>query len=75
MKTICTDIAPSRACVAARPRVAVAGTGSFAGAASPWAYVPSGTGAGLTKQERQHLAMTGNGIDGWPPGPQPRTSG
>ena len=75
MKTISIDIAPARASVAAWARTAVACTGSFAGAVAPSAHVPSSTGNGSPKQERKHLAMTRYGIDGWPPGPQPRSSG
>ena len=32
-------------------------------------------GKGLVKQAHGHLAMTRTDIDGWPPGPQDRTSG
>lgn len=38
-------------------------------------YLASFAGAGLVVKAQKHLAMTRINIDGWPPGPQDRTSG
>ena len=61
--TICAaGVTPSRPVMAAA-------SFSASRAAAPAA------GLGLVKQADQHLATTRTYIDGWPPGPQERTSG